>query len=236
MKKMLTITITTIAVIFILTGVLFAVKLHPLERELEKRLPALVGPAKKYTVKIKDTGIMDLLSGTIKDLYMSAEQVLPKDCPQIESVKIHLSGIEFDLDKIEKITGANFIIILSQDSINNYLPEKVKEYPDLRVELKDNNITVSTSKKIYGFALPIKVAGILEAENQKRVNFRCNSLSVSGIPLPEFVRKNLEEKVNPLVDLTEMKIITNILGIKIMDNRLQVEGSASVNAPIYYGK
>lgn len=214
---------------------LFAAKLSPLEKELEKRLPEIVGPAKKYTVKIMDTGILDLFSGEIKDLYLISEEVQPKDSPQLELVKVHLHNITFDLDKIEKIEKAGFLINLNQDAINKYLPEKVKDYPNLKVDLNDNVITVDTNKKVWMFDLPIKVTGTLVVENQKKVNFKCSKLSVSGVDLPDFIKKQLEDKINPLVNLTEMKIITNILNIKIMEKKLQIEGEARADAPIYYG-
>lgn len=218
-----------------------AAKLSPLEKELEKRLPDIVGPAKKYTVKIMDTGILDLLSGTIKDMYLISEEVQPvvgtrHVVPLLDIVKIHLHNITFDLDKIEKIEKAGFVISLGQDSINKYLAEKVEEYPDINVELTENLITVNTNKKIWMLNLPVKVAGTLEVENQKKVNFKCSKINVSGVDLPDFVEKQLESKINPLVDLTEMKIITNILNIKLLDKKLQIEGNARTDAPIYYSK
>jgi len=222
--------------LFISASFAFAGKLSPLEKELEKRLPDIVGPAKKYTVKIMDTGILDLFSGEIKDLYLISEEVQPKDSPQLEFVKVHLHNITFDLDKIEKIEKAGFLINLNQDAINKYLPEKVKDYPNLKVDLNNNVITVNTNKKVWMLDLPIKVTGTLVVENQKKVNFKCGKLSVSGIDLPDFIKKQLEDKINPLVDLTEMKIITNILNIKIMEKKLQIEGEARADAPIYYGK
>lgn len=212
-----------------------AAKLSPLEKELEKRLPDIVGPAKKYTVKIMNTGILDLLSGDIKDMYLISEEVQPKNVPLLELVKVHLHNITFDIDKIEKIEKAGFIINLGQDSINKYLPEKIKEYPDIKMELTENLITINTNTKVWMFDLPVKVTGILEVENQKKVNFKCSKIKVGGVNLPDFVEKQLESKINPLVDLTEMKIITNILNIKLLDKKLQIEGNARTDAPIYYG-
>lgn len=236
MTKVFIIIFLTTLVIIILATALFASKLNPLERMLEKRLPELIGPAKKYTVKIMDTKITDLFSGIIKDLYLIAEEVAPKESPQLEFVRVHLHNIAFDLDKIEKIENANFLLSLTQDSINAYLPQKIKEYPNLKVELKNDLVIINTNKKVWMFDVPIKVSGILEAEKQKKVNFRCSEFSVSGLNLPYFFRKYLEDRVNPLVDLTEMKIITNILNIKILENKLQIEGNARTDAPIYYNK
>ncbi|MFH1454199.1 MAG: LmeA family phospholipid-binding protein [Armatimonadota bacterium] len=236
MKKTVVIIAITALILYVLTSILLANKMHPIEKELEKRLPQWIGPAKKYTVKIKDTNFMDILTGNIKDLYLMAEDVAPPGSPVLENVKVHLYNVSFDMDKIKKIGKADFIITAGEEAINKYKDENLKEYPDLAVELKKDKILVSTNKKVMGFNLPVKVSGILEAEDSKKINFQCASITVSGIPLPSFVRDTLEKEINPLVDLTEIQIVTNILYIKILDRKLQVEGNAHLDAPIYFDK
>lgn len=235
MKKILISIAIAVAAIYVLSGLIFANSLHILERELEKRLPELVGPAAKYQVKIKDTDIVDVVSGQINELYLFAEKVTPRECPQLESVKVHLHNVLFDMDKIEKIENANFIIVVDEDSINKYIPLKLQEYPDTKVELKDGLAVLNTSKKFFNFNLPVKISGILEVKNYKQVNFKCSSLAVSGIPIPDFALKYIEEKINPLVDLTQIKIVTDITDIKILAKKIQVEGRAEVLTPLYYG-
>lgn len=236
MKKITCVIIIILAGLYILSRAVFAGVFEPLEKELEKRLPELIGPAKKYAVKIKAEDVADVAAGQIESLYLLAEEVAPKDCPAIEFVEVHLHNILFDTEKIEKIQSADFTVIVNENSINTYLPLKVKEYPDLKVELKDNLITVFTNKKLLYFDLPVCVSGALEVFSEKKVNFKCSNVTVGGMVLPDFARKYIEEEINPIVNLEEMKVVTDIKSIQILNKKIEIKGRAKVITPFYYGK
>ena len=68
------------------------------------------------------------------------------------------------------------------------------------------------------------MAGKPEVRGGDRVNFRASKVAVLGVRLPGFAVDELEKKINPVVDLSGLKVPLRITSLRIVGERLEAKG------------
>ena len=199
------------------------------ERILESELPKRVGPARKYEVRLDRKG-MDLARGRLGkvdvtglDVQTDDGLVIPQLGLQMEDVKLALAS-----RSLESVAKSLFSASLGEEAVTRYVQKRAGVgVRDVRVAFRDSQLHVKATPELLGFGLPSEVSGKPVLNGEDAIDFRASRVSVLGIRVPRLAVDELERKINPVVDLSGLKLPVRITDLRVQGSRLVADGSAS---------
>lgn len=199
------------------------------ESILEREMPRHVGPAKRYEVRLGRTG-NDLARGKLSSVDISGFDVRTQDGLVIPEMDMHLEGVKLGLSarKLESVSKSLFSASLGEAAVSRYVSKRAgARLRDVKVAFRNNEIQVSGTPELLGFGMKSEVRGAPVLSGGDAVDFRASRVSVLGLKLPRFAVDTLEERINPVVDLSGLKLPVKITELRVRGNRLVADGSLS---------
>ena len=196
------------------------------ERILQSELPKEVGPADRWDVRLERQG-SDLARGRLRGVDVTGIDVRTNDGLVIPRMDLRLEDVKVGLGsrRLESVGKGLFSAELGEAAVTRYVQKRAgADVRDVRVRFQRGQIVVNATPDLLGFNVPSEVAGKPVLKGLDAVNFRASKVSLGGLRLPRFAMDALEDKVNPVVDLSGLKLPVRIGKLQVQGDRLVAEG------------
>ena len=197
------------------------------ESEIEAALPSALGPADRYQATV---GGVRLGDGTAERIDIVGERVARQDAPVIDRLDVELRGVRYDR-KTKRILGAESARatarVLAED-LSDYLVRQ-RGVGDARVALQaPDRAVVRVRGEVRGLRLPAaEVRGRLTAE-AGTVRLDVEDVRAGGLGLGGAVARQLSDRINPVVDLTDESLALRVTGVRVEGDELVLETTGDV--------
>jgi hypothetical protein len=197
------------------------------ERGIEEKLPAIIGPADRYTVDV--TGLRTS-TGEAERVAVHGERVRLEDAPVLDRLDLDLRGVRFDraTNRLDRVERAQATARVLPADLTVFLDAHRNVRGATLTLLPPGGATLRFRPEAGGFAVPegvaVELSGRLAAE-AGRVRFEVTEVRAAGLNLGRTVARRLSEEINPLVDLTGTEIGLRVTGIRVEPDAVVVEAT-----------
>jgi LmeA-like phospholipid-binding len=208
-------------------------RVHPfqsMERSVRAELPGLIGPADRYTVAVSHSS-SGLLAGRIPWIAIHGTNVRALPELTLDQLEVHLEGVHFDRGSrsVRQIEQSRFQARIGPGSLANFLHSRRPELRDVRVRISGGSIRVQAAPALLGMGLPLEVTGRPVLHGPTTLNFEASRVSVLRLGLPEFAVRQLQERINPLLDLSSLSLPVQLQSVRIDGESLLLTGTAALD-------
>jgi len=206
---------------------------RPVEREIEKSitklLPQYLGPAEKYETHVKGRNVGALTRGRLATVRVEGTQSVLTPTIVADSLTLNLSGVSVDPKsrRIQKVEQADFLIGVGEVNLNRYIKATRPNIPELKATVRGNELLVSARPEIFGFpTATIQVGGnVVPSPDGTALNFAPTEAKVSVVPIPKPVLDFLAKQLNPVLDLSTLRIPTRVTQARVENGKLVFSGA-----------
>lgn len=202
------------------------------ERRINPLLPELIGPADKYSTRVR--GKADALArGRMQSVHVDGAQVRMAPDLTLDTLALDLTNVSVDLKakRLSNIENISFRATLGEANLNRYVRARRPDIPGLRVTLGPQNrvgsATVQARPEIWGLvAAPLSVDGrITPRVGGRLLDFTPGGARVSVVPFPLPVLRYLADQLNPVVDLSTLRVPVRVERVEIQPGALLLTGT-----------
>lgn len=198
------------------------------ESILKSELPRRVGPAARYDVKLDRAG-SDLAKGRFSRVSVLGIDVRTSDGLTIPKMDLSLQDVRLGLSSrsIDTVGKSDFTAGLGAEAVTQFVRKRGgAKLRDAKVAFEDGQIVVEATPELMGFGMPSELAGKPVLRGADGIDFKGSRLSLFGVKLPQLAVGALERKINPVVDLSGLKLPVRITKIAVEGSRLVADGAA----------
>jgi hypothetical protein len=203
------------------------------EKRAERRLADEIGPAAHYRVRILETPEAELVKGRVRRLEMDAKKIHARKQVMIESLRVSLYNLRYEGKRTHTLSfeRSDVEVEFSEDAVNRYLAEFQKRYsPSLK--FGEDQVTVRMVYPFLGKPTPISATGRLVIREGRQLIFDAEKTDVSFLDSPGFGEKFVEDRVNPLLDLTKVDLPARLESVELLQGKIRAHGSAVLPAEL----
>lgn len=210
----------------LLTGCAGGLVSSRVEKGIRNSLPEYIGPAKRYSVHT-DGSEASMLSGKIGRIEIEGEEVQVDPNLVVRRLYVDMREVRCDVDtRALKTVGSTTIqALIAEDAVNRYI-ERTREDLNLTVALEPGKILVKFVPSVAGVGVPISVAGTVAVAGTDKVNFVADSAALGRIPVPAYVVNKVLDRMNPVLDMSQMRFPVILKEIVLRKGAAEVKGSA----------
>lgn len=214
---------------FLSGGCTTGVVRRKVERRVERRLPGLLGPADRYQVRILDTRDAELVKGRARRVELEGDRIRARGQMLVDSLRLTLLDLRYTGGERYPVSigRSDLQVEFTDDALNEYLAAYQARYqPSVRFEPDRVHV-----RMVYGFLgtpTPISAVGRFQVEDGVRLVFDAEKVDLSLINQPGFGERFVEERVNPLLDMTEIDFPARLESVTVLDGRIRACGSATI--------
>jgi hypothetical protein len=202
---------------------------------IKAALPQVVGPADEWDVDV--TGNPGtIIRGRIPGVIIHGVNVHVS--PEVTMVQLDIKATNVSVDirrrALKNIEALTFAGIMTQQELDSYLAATAassKGRPDdFMVRLNQHDLTMSFSKKVTAFHIPVSLAGRLAVSRHgdNKIDFLPSNLKVARLPIPERIVKYVADAINPAIDLSDMSFPVHLANIHVDSQRIMLSGEARI--------
>jgi hypothetical protein len=203
------------------------------ERRLERRLNGLLGPAESYRVRILDTRDAELVLGRAHRVEVQGTRIHLRRQLMLERLGITFFDLTYeggDPD-ILAVRRSDLEVEFTDAALNDYLKENTPRFePEVRF-----TPDVVTAKIVYpflGIPTPISATGAFEIREGRLLYFRADKADVTFLNTPGFGERFIEDRINPLLDLSRIDFPARLESIQVFQGRIRARGSAAIRQEV----
>lgn len=199
------------------------------QRRIAARLRTWLGPAERYSVRIAGSRDAELVLGRARRVEVEGVRILAREEFMVERLKLTLTDLRYEGGEAEflSVRRSDLELEIAEEPLNRYLRNYHGRYqPSIR--LHPDRVEAGIVYGVLGPPAPMKAIGRLEVEEGKRLLFRAESAEVPLITDLAFACRFVEERVNPVLDLTEVEFPARLESVQVLAGRLRAHGSASL--------
>jgi hypothetical protein len=195
------------------------------ERAIEELLPGYLGPAKKYSVQVQTKSLGALMRGRVKSVHIDGKEVSLRPDLIAETLTIDAKEIEIDRAKqtISNVGEARFTARIREASLRQFVQAHRPKLAALKVSLRGSQLEVNVTPEVFGYpTVPISVVGSLLSRNDgAMLDFEPDQARLTILPIPKPILSFVAEKLNPMVDFSDLKAPIRV-------ERAEVRGGALI--------
>ena len=198
------------------------------ESEIEAALPEALGPADRYDATVEGVRLGD---GTAERIRIVGERVARQDAPVVDRLDVDLRGVRYDR-KTKRLLGADSTRATARvraSDLATYL-DRQRGVGQARVTLAaPDRATVRVEGEIRGLRLPVaaEIRGRLAASGGT-VRLDVESVRAAGIGLGGTIAGQIDDLVNPVVDLTDESLRLRVTEVRVEGDVLVLEATGDV--------
>lgn len=217
------------AAVAALSGCSTTVVRKGVERRVEKRLTDLLGPAQSYRVRILDTRDAELVLGRARRVEISGKDIHAKGQFVLDSLKLTLVDLRYEGAEpyFVSVQRSDLEIQFSEQALNEYLQVHEARFKP-HVEFLQDQVRVQMVYNFLGKPTPIKALGHFVIQEGRRLLFRADSADVAFLNTPGFGERFVEDRINPLLDLSRIEFPARLESIQVLRGRIIAQGSAAI--------
>lgn len=192
-------------------------------------LPEYVGPAEKYQTRVRG-GTTAIVRGRLRSVHVEGTQV--RLMPQLtaDTLVLDLDDVEVDTKArtLRSVGAIAFVAELGETNLRRYVDAQNFDIRDLRVSLANGAVRVTARPVLLGIpTVPFTVSGrlVVRGADGFALDFQPSRANVSVVPVPGILLDYLSEKLNPLLDLSTLRLPIHVREAQIERNRLVLRGT-----------
>lgn len=198
-----------------------------IEDGIRDALPDYIGPAKDYNVHCEGDSTA-MLGGVIRRLHIEGKDVQVDPNLLLSRLIVDMDRVHFNPTnhKMKSVEDTSFEAVVTEKAVNHYIEQTRDSESQLGVGLEPGKVLVTFVPSIGGLDILISVAGTLSVVEGDKVNFEADKAAVAHLPIPALVANKVLDRVNPVLDMSEMKFPVTLSSITINKGTVSIKGSA----------
>lgn len=202
-----------------------------IEGGIEARLPEIIGPARSYKVEVSGN-TSRMVKGRVAQVRIHGEGVGITDDLTVDELHVTLDDVTFDrrAQSIKSCAATNFKALVYEPTLNDYLRNERPDLDDLRVRLRQNRMLVHVRPTVLRISFGVDLEGDLRIVDSDKVHFKVDRLALAGLKMPGLIAGYVEERINPVQDLSVAGFDAKIKRVRIIPGTLLMEGTADLGS------
>ncbi len=205
------------------------------ERRLNPLLPAFLGPAEKYSTRVR--GNPGALSrGRLRSVHIEGIGVQVSSELTLDTLTLDLKGVDVDTKagSLRDVESIAFGATLGEAGLNRYLRARRPDVAGLRVEIGAADMTVHAQPEVLELAsVPVRVRGTVAPHTGgSLLDFTPGGARISVVPVPAPVLGYLARRVNPIVDLSTLRLPVRVERAEVRQGMLRLSGTVDPGAVV----
>lgn len=217
----------------LLAGCSTTVVRRGVERRVERRLATILGPAERYRVRILDTTDAELVKGRARRVEVRGRRVYARSEMLIDSLLLTLDDLRYeggDPDLVS-VRRSDLQVEFTDEALNSYLRAYHARY-DPVVRFRADQVEVTVTYPFLGTPTVIHATGRFVIREGRQLLFDAEKADVSFINQPGFGEKFVEDRINPLFDLSRIDFPARLESVEMLPGRLRAYGTAAITKQI----
>lgn len=209
---------------------------HPVQEtaahKIANVLPSVLGPAAHYDVQV-DGDPFALSRGRARAVHIQGQQVQLSPRLTLDTLDADARDVSFNRDtrRLEHIGQTNFTATLGQAHLDAYLAHVKPLLPNLSVTLRSDDVEARVPVTFLGLQTMADLTGTLapNADEPDKLDFTTNGVHVGMVPLPSALVNLALSLLNPVVDLSSVKVPLTVTNTSILNGQLTISGNVNLN-------
>lgn len=203
-------------------------------RKIRAALPALLGPARLYTVKVGGDPLRTL-HGRLARVDIEADDLQMPNAPLMHRLTLALKGVDFDTRHhlLRHIDSAHFTAELDADALTLALMDGSLDQQgltDLDVTLDEGNqVVLSGKRRTLGMGVPFSLSGPLDIAGPEKLQFDPQELKIIGIPLPKLITHLITAYFTSSLNLSGLPFPVQLQSLHTSPGLLVLQGEADLS-------
>jgi len=197
------------------------------ERRISQWLADTVGPADLYTVRIVDTRDSELVLGRARRVEIEGRGIQARNQFRIDALRLTLDDLRYNGAGPFSVSvqRSDLEVEFTDQALNDYLDAGEARYePEIR--FTPDQVHVRMVYPFLGVPTPISGSGRLVVQEGRKLLFDAEKVDVSFVDRPGFGEKFVEDRINPLLDLTRAEFPARLESVQVLEGRLRAHGVA----------
>lgn len=195
-------------------------------------LPSVLGPAAHYDVQV-DGDPFALSRGRARAVHIQGQDVQVAPNITLDTLYANARDVSFSREtrRLEHIGQTDFTATMGQEHLTAYLARAKPLLPGLVVSLGESDVQARVPITVLGVQTTAALTGTLSpSETQPgKLDFATNGVHVGMVPLPVPLVNLALGLLNPLVDLSHLRVPLNVAHVSVAHSKLMLDGTADLN-------
>lgn len=193
-------------------------------------LPQTIGPASHYNVQVSGDAL-GLARGRARGVRIVGNDVQMTPAVTLDTLTLEARDIVFDTKsrQVQSIGSSAFAASLGQVHLTEYL---LRVRPALSVTLGDGDMTATLPVVFGPLHTSVAVRGTLAptTPGASTLDFVADCGRLGVLPVPAFAVNAALQAVNPVLDLTHVKVPIGVQSADVVGGILTIKGTAQLDA------
>lgn len=204
--------------------------------KISDALPQILGPAAHYEVRVQgDT--MALTRGRARTIHVEGRDVQLSPTITLDTLTFDAQDVSFDTKarKLQKVGQVAFVGTMGQAHLESYLGnvKMSKMLQGLRIKLRPSDVQaqvpvnagpIHTTVTVYGNPAP-------NGPDAQSINFVVDKARLGFLPVPAVLFNQALKEVNPIVDLSAVRVPIRVRSTSVEGGKLVLRGTAKLEPP-----
>ena len=212
---------------------------HPVQETAAHKiadvLPSVLGPAAHYDVQV-DGNPFALARGRARAVHIQGQQVQLSPDVTLDTLTADARDVSFDVKtrRLTHVGDTAFTASLGQAKMDRYLAQSKPLLPGLVVTLLPDAVQARVPVSVLKLNTTAVLSGTFQADaaDPRRLDFIASRAQVGEVPLPVGIVNLAVSLLNPVLDLSDLKVPLTITDARVVNSRLVLSGSARLNGLI----
>lgn len=208
---------------------------HPVQEtaahKIADALPALLGPAAHYDVQV-DGDPFALSRGRARAVHIQGQEVQLSPTLTLDTLTADAEDVSFDRQtrRLEHVGPARFTATMDQTHFGTYFSQTKSRFPGLTVIFRSDDVQAQAPVTFLGLQTTASLTGTLspDATEPSKLDFVANGARVGVVPLPAGLVNLVLDELNPLVNLSGLRVPLTITSAAVVKGRLTLGGTADL--------
>jgi len=196
-------------------------------------LPGILGPAARYDVRVQGDALA-LTRGRARNVHVEGRDVQMTPNITVDTLTFDAPDVSFDTKakRLQKVGRVAFVGTMGQAHLEAYLShvKMNKMLQGLRVTLRPGDVQVQlplvagpihTTATVYGSPAP-------NARDAKSIDFIVDKARLGFLPLPAGLVNRALADLNPIVDLSAVRVPLSVQSTSVEGGKLVLRGTAQI--------
>lgn len=203
------------------------------EKRVRERLPQIIGPAESYEVQIRAGSDLSVVRGRLREVRIEGRRVRVGGQWPVDELLVVLERVRVNLEReaLDEVGAARFQATIRPATLASYLEQDQENLRDVQVRLGHGRVTVTGRYLLLRVWTPFQVSGALELLDAHQLGFRPSRASAAGIPVPERIIRYLEERLNPVLDVSRALLPMELTAVLVRPDGVVVTGIPRLDDP-----
>ncbi len=212
---------------------------HPVQETAAHKiadvLPSVLGPAAHYDVQV-DGDPFALTRGRARAVHIQGQDVQLAPAVTLDTLTIDARDVSFDTAtrRLSHIGLTAFTASLGQANLSRYLAQSKPLLPGLVITLLPDAVEARIPVDVLNLHTTAVLSGSFrpDASNPSQLDFVAQNAQVGSVPLPASLVNLAVDELNPVLDLSGLKVPLTVTDARVANGHLVLSGTARLDGLI----